>query len=591
MRAVNALGHPLAPWIVGFLAIVLSLPSLTVGLVSDDWLHKLLLAESRQLAGLDPRPFDLFNFADGDGQRTETLMNTGVFPWWTDRSVKLAFFRPLASMSHWLDYQLWPESVFLMHAQNIAWFGLALLAVWRTYRRFLGRMAQPEVIGLAFLLYALDDAHGPAVGWIANRNAMMSVALGVPVLIIHDRWRRDAWRPGAWLGPAWLLLALGAGEGTFGVCAYLVSYAMCLEAGSKLGKLRSLVGYIGVLIVYATIYRTLGYGVRGSDLYIDALTNPLSYGFALLERLPAVLVGQLAFPFSDVIAALGVMWPTYRWLVAGVSAISVSLVLCGLNRVRRDQPSLNFFALGMFLACVPICGTFPADRLLWFVGIGAMAWIAAFLQAVLTSLDRRFAARMLAALLIVFHLVASPLLLASRSRSMEFVGRPLRLASETLPSGQSISEKTMILINPPADPFAAYFLVQRAAMGMPYPKQVRWLAVGSTALDVRRVDERTLELRQHGGFCSRLTERMLTGKNRRFTVGEAVQLDEVTLVIDEVTREGDPLAVTARFDRRLEDDDYTWAVWKERGFEVYTPPEVGKEQRIEAVDLWESFDR
>ena len=95
-----------------------------------------------------------------------------------------------------------------MHAHSLVWLALALFGAALVYRRLLGAT---WVAGLATLLYAVNDTHGPAVGWIANRNAVIAIALALPVLWLHDRWRRDGWTPGAWLAP--LLLDDGAARG------------------------------------------------------------------------------------------------------------------------------------------------------------------------------------------------------------------------------------------------------------------------------------------------------------------------------------------------------------------------------------------
>ena len=52
-----------------------------------------------------------------------------------------------------------------MHAQNLLWFAVTLGVVAAFYRRFI---ASDWIAGLALVLFALDDAHGPAVGWVAK---------------------------------------------------------------------------------------------------------------------------------------------------------------------------------------------------------------------------------------------------------------------------------------------------------------------------------------------------------------------------------------------------------------------------------------
>src|SRR5688572_15797257 len=102
------------------LGVCLMSPALGTGLVADDYLHQLMLRADPGIRGLSHRPFDLFRFADGQPQTALALIDEGVFPWWTDRHALLAFFRPLASATHWLDHQLWPGRPELMHLHSLA---------------------------------------------------------------------------------------------------------------------------------------------------------------------------------------------------------------------------------------------------------------------------------------------------------------------------------------------------------------------------------------------------------------------------------------------------------------------------------------
>ena len=40
---------------------------------------------------------------------------------------KVCFFRPLSTLTHWVDYLLWPDAPILMHLQSLMWFGILVL--------------------------------------------------------------------------------------------------------------------------------------------------------------------------------------------------------------------------------------------------------------------------------------------------------------------------------------------------------------------------------------------------------------------------------------------------------------------------------
>ncbi len=71
------------------------------------------------------------------------------------------------------------------HLHSLAWY-LAVVALFGVLlRRFL-----PGALGaLALLLFTVDDAHLLPVGWISNRNALISTAGGLLGLWMHLEWR------------------------------------------------------------------------------------------------------------------------------------------------------------------------------------------------------------------------------------------------------------------------------------------------------------------------------------------------------------------------------------------------------------------
>ena len=74
-------------------------------------------------------------------------------------------------------------------------------------------------------------------------------------------------------------------------------------------------------------------------------------------------------------------------LVFGVCFASFGAVACvamlaaALAPLLRRDREARFWTLGMVLALLPISATFPANRLLFFVGLGAMALLARLLAS------------------------------------------------------------------------------------------------------------------------------------------------------------------------------------------------------------------
>src|SRR5689334_5715956 len=122
----NRLGSPRARWVILLASTILVLPSAGARLVFDDHLQALMRTAPPPIAGIPCAPFDLFAFAR-PGPLNDTLIDRGLLlPWWTDSQLLVAFFRPLASLTHVIDGWLWPRSVRMMHLQSVAWFALLL---------------------------------------------------------------------------------------------------------------------------------------------------------------------------------------------------------------------------------------------------------------------------------------------------------------------------------------------------------------------------------------------------------------------------------------------------------------------------------
>ncbi len=217
---------PHLPLAAALLSVVLALPALGVGWAIDDYFHRAILLERPRAKEYLGPPSDMFRFFRGDPERTGRLVDLGLFPWWTYPALKAEMLQALTVLTHRLDYALWPDSPVLMHAHNLFWLGAAVAVTACFYRQILG---PTWVAGLAALLFAVDDARGPTVGFVANRNALVAATFGVSALIAHDRARRGSSRLGGVLATLLLLAALFSKEEGIGTCAYLAAYAFFID--------------------------------------------------------------------------------------------------------------------------------------------------------------------------------------------------------------------------------------------------------------------------------------------------------------------------------------------------------------------------
>ena len=591
-RIVGWLGARRAPWLVIAIGIALAAPALTADFTADDHLHRVVERADPGIAGLHARPLDLFVFATGDPADTIQLRDGGLFPWWVDPSLRLAFFRPLSSATHALDHALWPDSAVAQLAHNLLWHALALLIAWLFFRRFLpGRERWLAVLALA--LFAFDDARGPVVGWIANRNALVALVLAVPVLLAHDRWRRDGWARGRVVAPLLFAVALGAGESALAILAYVAAHALWLDRARWRDRAIALAPYLAIVIGWRIVYAHLGYGVAGSGIYLDPGADPLAFLTAAATRLPFLLAGQLALPWSDFASFYAVLGVT-AVMLAIAFALLVAIGLACARLLRRD-PAARFFATGMLLAAIPVASTFPADRLLTFTSLGAMGLVAQLIGAALCRREllgdrkpRRIAAASIAYLLVLLHLVLAPPFLVLRSRSMVAVARVLDRADASIPA---TTGRTVIIAATPSDALVGYVPIMRASRGQPCPAHLYWLATSTTPVTLERLDERTLRVTPEQGFLRYELDQMTrSARQRPFSVGDRIPLTGLTIEIESVTADRRPASVLAHFTTPLDDPSRIWLRWQGHGYVPYTPPAIGHRETLPAVDFGTLLD-
>lgn len=601
------LGHRRIPIAAALIAVVLALPALWTGLHSDDFALRLALRDDAAFPAQSGSPMHLFSFADGDPERNLRAMDAGLLPWWSVETLRLSFWRPLAALTHILDYVLWPESPAMMHLQSLIWFAILIVSAAALYRRILGAT---WIAGAAALLFAVDDAHAVAATWLASRNVVLSGLFSILALIAHDCWRRDDSRSGALVAPICLLAALLSGEVAVATGGYLLAYALFLDRGRRWRRAASLLPSLAVIVGWYLVYTGLGYGTFGSGVYIDPGREPLRFAVALVERGPLQLLAQWAFPPTDVYVWLSSGLARGVWLAAIVLTALLVLVLGPLLRVDRRA---RFFAAGMLLALVPNATTIPNDRILILVGLGAMGLLAVLIGALverLPSLPRsrtwQATARAFAAALLVIHGVVAPILLPVRATLQHEERAFTQSFVEALPNNPQVEDRQLVMVNAPGGLWGTFFRTMRRERGLPVPDRVHVLATGVRRLAITRTGTHTLSIRPVGGYLApartppradkappavstayllQQADLVFRGEGHPMPPGHRIHLTGLTVEVTAITDDGRPSEATFRFDVPLEDPGLLWLQWTRAGYVPFELPQVG--QTVELPGLLE----
>lgn len=587
-RARLVLGRRRAALWIACAGVLLASPSLFAGFAGDDHYFRMVFQGFPGLPRLTGSPLDTFTFADGDPDQNLIRKEWGLLPWWAVEDARLSFWRPVVSLTHFLDWVFWGDHAWPMHVHNLLWYALLCVLVAALYRRFDQRA---WVAGVAALLYAVDDAHGMPVGWISNRNGIMATVFGVAVLLFHDKWRRDGRRSGTILASCSLALGLLCGEATVAVGGYLFAYALFLDRGRFVQRMAVLLPYGGLVLAYGVVRHYLGYGTTGSGLYRDPSDGVLSFALDVMRHTPLLLLGQLAVPNSAVWKLAPAFWAHVHLTSAVVFVAFTGWVLWPL--LRRD-PTARFWAVGALLATVPSCATFPQDRLLFYTGLGCMALVAKLLTSwaecpawLPKTKTWQRSARLLTGAWVGIHCVFSPLMLPLNSVTMGMIGNGLSRACDSLPNGPDVSEQTVIIVNSPMDLVTIALPVMRSSQRQPIPKHTWAFTAGVDPVQLTRVDEHTLLVRPELGFARSPYANMFRGASRPVSMGYTVRLSGLTIEVVSMTPDARPQEAAFHFDASVEDPSLRWFVMGDRHFVPFTPPAVGKRVHLRAINpLW-----
>jgi hypothetical protein len=554
------------------LVALLTSVSLGNGLAVDDHMHKGVFL-GRSLSHPPGHPtMTMFQFFDGNPQTTKRLLETGYYPWWTHSSFKGALWRPVSAATHWLDYKLWPNAHWLMHLHSILWMMLVLWAASMLYQSILpGKW----VAQLALLLFVLNDMFGMPVGWLANRNALVSLFFSILSLLFHHRWRQGDTKH-ALTASFFFVVSLLSAEAGIATCGYLFGYALFLDKRTTIFRKALSIAHYGVLVVmWRIVYSYLGYGMRHSDMYIDPIHDWSRFLYDMGYKLPVLLMGEwLPLATPDVFLLL--TGPA-RWGFV-LLGVCFTVGLGALCWPLRHNPTARFWGTGMLLSLIPVCATMPHSRLLLFSALGGMGLLAMLGAQWLEENDkahntnRSLWYKRALFFLIGAHLVVGCIGLPAKALMVRTITPFSDRIAQTTKVQKGKENHTLVIVNSSVLLLDLINIERKRLAGEPHAKRLRVLAPAHGSVSIKRIDEYTLEVLPHKGFFF-VFERLFRSSNDPMKVGEQFVLSDMTATIKKVDPAGMPLVVTYRFKYKLESPALRWLQAKTGGgYRPFVPP-------------------
>jgi hypothetical protein len=541
--------------------VAVHLPALTTPFFLDDYVQ-IAMADG-QYPG-HHGPLDLYDFID-DSNRRE-LLDLGVFPWWTDPSLVVRFFRPLSSLLLWADHRVFGREAWLFHVHSLGWWGLACAGVYALYRRCF----KQRVALLATTAFALSPCHVLPLAWIANREALVSTALGAFALGAYVRWRERGRAVDAALTFGLFLLALSAGEYTLCFTGYVLALEATRRGDGVLRRAAGLAAFAVPAAAYVAAHTLLGYGAHGGGLYHDPVHEPAQYLQGAPRRL-AVLVTSGWLGTDDGWWSQAPAWALALLLVGGVSllAVPVARTIRGLDPEQRSRAL--WMLGGSLVALGPVLAVEPSRRLLGASTVGIAATAALVMDRVWFPPDgqaeeRRGASELstLVGLGLGFvFFVRAPIDTFAASRAVAISGEIVRERMLWVRDRIGSADEVVALrANSPSAQLFSPFTVDRET-----PIRWRLLTYASGRSLLLRTGEKAIELvaSPHPLFPVGPKE-LFRNFSQKLRPGDVVTVAGMRVTIVQVDDAGLPRRIRFEFDRDLDDPSMLWVTEGLEGF-------------------------
>lgn len=530
--------HPFFPLLVLGLALLLTLPTLGNEFIADDHMHR---SNFLQRSLTHPTPtnpmMSMFQFFGNEPKTYKRMMDLGLYPWWTPPTVQAKLWRPVSAATHWFDYTLWPHTPWLMHLHNILWMLLTCGVAFFLFQALFGKT---WVAAVGWLLFVINDSFAIPVAWIANRNALIALFFSLLCLYFHHRWRQGE-RLHAWTAHGMLALALLSAEAGLATCAYLFAYTCCLDKNHRGWKrFSTLLGYGVLVVLWRGLYTYLGFGIKGSGLYLDPLHSSGEFVTGLLRKLPVFLLGEWFPPASADVYVLLPAWG--KWLHVGLG-VGFLLLLAWVLWTIRSHKLTGFLVVGMVLSLVPFCATEPNGRLLLWSSFGGMGLIAVLMETMVpppqesakeqsvppsSPLFRGFVMTCLVSHLLVG--VSSLPLKGMFAYQLEAVGKRIY---KTTRSTRNPIETTLVVINTPIILLDIINLERKHLNKEPFAGYLRVLGTAHTSQTIERIDVHTLRMSPQDGFLF-VIGYLFRSNTNPMKPGEVIKLPDMTATVRRV---------------------------------------------------------
>lgn len=578
-----------APTWTMLLAVVFASTALLGGFIQDDNYFILRYSFADQFPGLTKAPlspFGMFSLGDGSTEQAKILVEQGLAPWWIDPHFKFNLLRPLAEWSHAVDFYFWPHNPLLMHIHSLAWFLAVVYAATRFFRLILG---PTPLCGLTVLLFCLDSNFGWVNGWLASRNTLMCLALGI-FSINHFI---EACRGQRFKFLFSLLLfscALLSGEFSLSSLAWIFSFLLftpsvkgidsdssaatqCAE--SLIYKFKVISPFLVVTAIWAYFYIKGGHGVMGSGDYTAPFKEPLRFTLHLLSQAPDTWFQEIYFIAYTLFGPASAF--SMSWFV-GLIGIGVFIYFYLMSAPQHKW----FWIAGVLMTALPACAGSGGSRVAMYMLLGIAPMLANVIYTGLTTATNK-SGKGYAWILVGLKTLMLPLTLLAPIILNRFDLDNVITPAKQLAISEADSHRTLVMINPYYEPASRLFKIVRLQNKLPLPNKQLSLANGMAAIEISRPSANSLILTPQDGFASNSGERFMRNiESNPSRINEELAFSFFRATILSITTDGRPKSVKFEFNNTLESENFIWLQCAGSELTVWQPIQINSSATLPA---------
>lgn len=553
------------------IALAVHVPALGSPFLIDDYAHQ-AMADGHYPGSTGP--WALYDFIQDSNRGA--LVDRGVFPWWTDPRLVVRFLRPVPSALLWIDHRWFGNRPFWPHVHSLLWWAFAVVAVHALLRSSFSQ----RVARIGALVFAVAPCHALPVTWLANREVLVSTALGTLALSAYARWREDRRARDGVSSLALFAVAMAAGEYTLCYAGYVVAVELVHRRESLTQRTIGLASFALPSAGYLALRTALHYGAHGAGFYHDPLSDFRAYASGAPHR-AAVLVATAWLGSNDGGWALSVGWTFWSLAVAIAALIAllwvpIARTFRALDPERRRRAS--WMLLGSMLSLAPVLAVEPGARLLAISMVGVSAIVALILDHWWSSPIPRAqhgaaALTALVALGLAFvHLARAPVntVWTIRKTQQGYAVFAERMAWVRQRAAHRSTVVVVRAVSPSAELFAPFILDEAGT--------VRWRALtyASEHSILLRTGARSIELVARPGPLFPVgPQDLFRDFDRSLRVGDTVALEGMRVTVLQLDEHDAPRRLRFEFDRDLDDPSMLWITERVDGFREQRLPEVG----------------